>query len=82
MSQTDIRGQSKRPRSTYSPDSPTDLPELMDEREQSMSIDQNNVIMKTPQSLDVEEDSTDSLLDNPTKKKGRISASSMATDTS
>ena len=84
MSETDILGQSKRLRPTsYSPDSPTDLADLMDEREHSMSIDQSNVIMKTPQSLDVDEDedededenedSNDLTSDQPTKKKGKIS---------
>jgi hypothetical protein len=37
---------------TYSPDSNNDLEELIDDRNCSMMIDNNNIIMKTPQSLD------------------------------
>lgn len=37
---------------TYSPDSNNDLEEYMDDRTCSMTIDNNNIIMKTPQSLD------------------------------
>lgn len=37
---------------TYSPDSNNDLDELTDDRTCSMAIDNSNIIMKTPQSLD------------------------------
>ena len=42
----------KSSRKSYSPDSTNDLEELMDDRDSSMLIDNNNIIMKTPQSLD------------------------------
>jgi hypothetical protein len=42
----------KSSRKSYSPDSTNDLEELMDDRDSSMVIDNNNIIMKTPQSLD------------------------------
>lgn len=42
----------KSSRKSYSPDSADDLEELMDDRDSSMLIDNNNIIMKTPQSLD------------------------------
>lgn len=58
MSDTNTFGNSssspplKLTRKTYSPDSPTDLDDLINERDHSNLIDQSNVILKTPQSLD------------------------------
>ena len=39
-------------RKTYSPDSANEFDDLLDGRNSSMMIDNNNIIMKTPQSLD------------------------------
>jgi hypothetical protein len=37
---------------TYSPDSNNEFEETIDDRDSSIMIDNNNIIMKTPQSLD------------------------------
>jgi hypothetical protein len=39
-------------RKSYSPESNNDFDELIDDRNASLTIDNSNVIMKTPQSLD------------------------------
>jgi hypothetical protein len=49
---------------TYSPDSNNDLEELIDDKNCSMIIDNNNIIMKTPQSLDDLLDIDDNHIEN------------------
>jgi hypothetical protein len=49
---------------TYSPDSNNDFEELIDDKNCSMIIDNNNIIMKTPQSLDDLLDVDDNHIEN------------------
>lgn len=58
--------QSKIAKKNYSPESTTELDDMvMDARNPSMIIDNNNVIMKTPQSLDDLLDVDDVSNENP-----------------
>ena len=50
LEQNSLRTKSSR--KSYSPDSTNDFDEMMDDRDSSMLIDNNNIILKTPQSLD------------------------------
>jgi len=54
---------------TYSPDSNNDFEELIDDRNSSIMIDNNNIIMKTPQSLDDLLDIDDNNIQNEEDKE-------------
>jgi hypothetical protein len=56
-------------RKTYSPDSNNDFEELIDDRNSSIMIDNNNIIMKTPQSLDDLLDIDDNNIQNEEDKE-------------